>query len=188
MSAPLVPSPLDYIGRRQFAFYPPVGNIAPNEWVLGKSSWGEVQVVNAQTGSVVWIPRQYIGAVSDANAEILVVGLTKELAFRAGTIEPRVKRVIEIPHPADPLPKPFDLTPERSPGPAEVIGIRVENREDSPMNKALLTFGFCALIVSLIAALLALFNSCAPSHSRRGENHLPASSIKSRIFFAAASC
>ncbi|MBV9611534.1 MAG: hypothetical protein JO091_03640 [Acidobacteriaceae bacterium] len=188
MSAPLVPSPLDYIGPRPFAFYPPIKNIAPNEWVLGKASWTEVQIVNAQTGAALWIPRQYVGGVSDAHGAILIVGLVKDLAFRAGSVEPRIKRVIEMPQNVESRKNFAEPLSERSPGPAEVIGIRVENRVDSPMNKALLTFGLGALIVSLIAALLALFNSCAPSHSRRGENQPPASSIKSRILFAAAPC
>lgn len=98
MSAPLVPSPLDYVGRRPFAFYPPIRNAHPNAWVIGTSAWTEVQVVNARDGYELWIPRQYIGAVSESDSPLLIVGLTKELDFRNGTLAPRVKRVIEMPH------------------------------------------------------------------------------------------
>ncbi len=166
MSAPLVPSPLDYIGHRRFAFYPPIKDISPNEWLLGTGAWTEVQVVNARTGGEVWIPRQYIGAVSDSSGPLLIVGLTKELAFRGGTLEPRVKRVIEMPHQPEQAADQEGEAARRHAGPAAVVGIRVENREDSPMNRALLTLGIGALIVSLIAAFLALFNSCAPSQKR----------------------
>ena len=79
MSAPLVPSPLDYIGRRRFAFYPPIKNFEPNEWMLGTGSWTEVQIVNSRTGIEIWIPRQYIGAVSESSGVLLIVGLRKEL-------------------------------------------------------------------------------------------------------------
>jgi len=154
MSAPLVPSPLDYIGRRGFSFYPPIKNVGPNEWVLGASSWSEVQAVNLCSGRELWIARQYVGAVSETN-EALVVGLTKELEYRAGALGPRVKRVIEMPHqetegadlPAD--------EPRRPSGPAPVVGIRIEDRADSSMNRALATLGIGALVISVLAALLS---------------------------------
>lgn len=150
-----MPSPLDCIGRRRFAFYPPIRNIDANEWVLGNGSWTEVQVVNARTGGEIWISRQYVGAVSESNDSLLIVGLAKELAYRNGIVEPRIKRVIEMPHVTDPVIESPE-TERPSHGPAEVIGIRIENREDSPMNRALLTFGIGALIVSLIAILISV--------------------------------
>ena len=155
MSAPLVPSPLDYIGRRRFAFYPPIRNIASNEWILGASSWSEVQVVNSQSGGEIWIPRQYVGAVSETSECVLIVGLRKELEYLAGALQPRVKRVIEISEAIEEnRPKLFTGECQRPSGPAPVVGIRTEDREDSPMNKALLALGIGAL-VSVLAALFA---------------------------------
>lgn len=154
MSAPLVPSPLDYIGHRRFAFYPAIRNVEPNEWLLGTGSWNEVQVVNPHTGAELWIPRRYIGAVADSNYPLLVVGLRRELAYHAGTLEPRVKRVIEMPQkPADPSTAENDE--RRSTGPAPVIGIRIENRENSPMNKAIIVLGIAAMI-SFLALLISV--------------------------------
>jgi hypothetical protein len=152
MSAPLVPSPLDYIGLRRFAFYPPIKNFEPNEWLLGTGSWTDVQVVNSSTGSEMWIPRQYIGAVSESNEPLLVVGLTKELEYRAGNLEPRVKCVIEMPQTTSKFPKRRFKKKRRRAGPAPVIGIRVEDCADSS-NKALAALGI-ALIISLVAALI----------------------------------
>lgn len=157
MSAPLVPSPLDYIGRRRFAFHPPIKNVQPNEWVLGLGSWSEVQIVNSQTGAEIWIPRQYIGAVSETYDPVLVVGLVKELQYRAGALEPRVKRVIPMPQNVEKRPRLGGDDPSRPPGPADVIGIRVEDREDSPMNKALIALGVGAIVVSLLGAFLSVF-------------------------------
>ncbi len=157
MSAPLVPSPLDYIGPRRFAFYPAIKNAEPNEWLLGKGSWSEVQVVNAHTGGRMWIPRQCVGAVCDSHEGILIVGLTKELEFRAGALGPRFKRVIEMPRDSKTQPRPWVQPHPRPPGPAPVIGIRVEHREDSPMSRAIVTLAVAAIIVSLVAAVLAVF-------------------------------
>ena len=155
MSAPLVPSPLDYVGRRRFSFYPPIKNAQPNEWVLGSGSWSEVQVINASTGGEFWIPRQYVGAVSDSQGPLLIVGLTKELEYRSGVLGPRVKRVIEMPHTNIEHTDPSMEEARRPSGPAPVIGIRIEDREDSSMNKALLTLGVGALVMSLLAVLVS---------------------------------
>jgi hypothetical protein len=38
-----------------------------------------------------------------------------------------------------------------------VIGIRVEDREDSPMSRAIVALAIAAIIVALIAAVLAVF-------------------------------
>lgn len=155
MSAPLVPSPLDYIGHHRFALYPAIKNAGPNEWVLGKGTWSEVQVVNAQTGCEMWIPRQHIGAVSDGNSSLLVVGLRKELDFRDGSLEPREKRVIEIPR----LAAEYMATEQSSPrrrksGPAPVVGIRLEDKKKSQMSKALIGIAIGALLLGLLATLV----------------------------------
>jgi hypothetical protein len=155
MSAPLVPSPLDYIGLRRFAFYPAIKNIQPNEWLLGTGSWSEVQVVNAQTGAELWIPRQYVGAVSETEGPLLIVGLTKDLEVHGGTVEPSVKVVIEMPHVEECALKTEGELSRRTAGPAPVIGIRLPERSDSSMNKALVTLAIGALVVCLLAALIA---------------------------------
>jgi hypothetical protein len=154
MSAPLVPSPLDYIGRRRFAFYPPIKNAEPNEWLLGSGSWFEVQVVNAGTGHEMWIPRQYVGGVSDARNGLLVVELTKEVELRSGALEPKEKRVIEMPI-ARRQSHPEDGQAQSESGPACVVGIRLDDQAESTMSKAVVTLGITALIVSLLAALIS---------------------------------
>jgi hypothetical protein len=149
MSAPLVPSPLDYIGRKTFAFYPPVHRGGPNAWILGASSWSEVQVINAQTGSELWVPRQFIGAVSD-NGDSLVVGLTQQVDVRDGEIVPRAsRRVIEMPAPVNPP------VINHHEGPASVIGIRLEQTQTSTFQKAPFRVGICVLFVAGLLALVA---------------------------------
>jgi hypothetical protein len=149
MSAPLVPSPLDYIGRRRFAFYPAIENGGPNEWTLGVSSWSEVQAINAHTGTEIWIPRQHIGAVAD-NSAILTVGLRKVLDFHAGSLTPRIKRVIEMPQARE-----APLLEHGRRGPASVIAIRLEDRKKSSVNKAVLGLGVAGLLLALLAAWIS---------------------------------
>ena len=172
MSAPLIPSPLDYIGRRLFAFYPAIRNAAPNEWLLGTGSWAEVQVVNAKSGAELWIPRQYVGAVSESESSLLIVGLTKELECRGGSVEPRVKGVIEMPHAESAPPETGPDHPRRAPGPAEVVDIRLPERADSSMNRAIAGLAISALVVCLLAALVALVRSLPRSGSQATEPQL----------------
>jgi hypothetical protein len=154
MSAPLVPSPLDYVGRRRFAFYPAIAHPDPNEWMLGTSSRSEVQVVNACTGREIWISRQYIGAVSETSSPLLIVGLTKSLAFREGAIEPKVKGVIEMPPVSrSQAESPPGALPRHS-APASVTAIRLEPRVDSALNKAMFFTFLGAVLVALVAAAI----------------------------------
>ena len=147
MSAPLIPSPLDYIGPRRFAFHPAIQNAGPNEWRLGPGARSEIQVVNTKTGCKLWIARPYIGAVSDTGDSLLIVGLRKELNFRKGEVEPRVKRVIEMPQ-ASEADRMFQ--PERSAGPARVFVIRLEDRKKSTATRAVVGLTISALLAWLL--------------------------------------
>jgi hypothetical protein len=158
MSAPLIPSPLDYIGTRRFAFYANIHNADPNEWRLGTGARSEIQVVNTKTGCKLWIPRQYIGAVSDTGDSLLVVGLRKELNFREGEVEPRVKRVIEMPR-ASEADRIFQS--DRSAGPARVFVSRLEDRKKSNATRAVVGL----TISALLAWLLLSFDRNNCSHS-----------------------
>jgi hypothetical protein len=149
MASPFVPSPLDCIGRKRFAFYPSIENGGPNDWFLGAGSRSEVQAINAQTGAEIWIARQYIGAVSD-HTEYLTVGLRKTLELHNGAIQPCVKRVIEMPQVASPR---SEL--RRASGPAAVVAIRLEDNRKSSVNK----LSVAVAIASLVAALLATWFS-----------------------------
>ena len=158
MSAPLVPSPLDYVGRRRFAFYPPIRNATPNEWVLGSGSRSEVQVVNAELEYELWVPRQYVGAVSEGDGQLLIVGLTKELDLHDGAIQPLVKRVIEMPHATGVTDKEAFrrkksalVQPEE---PAPVIGIRLEENEPSRVSKAIVALCIALVLIALLAAVI----------------------------------
>src|ERR1700692_3453711 len=46
VGGPLIPTPLDQLGRRAFAFYPPIVGIEHNEWLLRRATWSDVEVHN----------------------------------------------------------------------------------------------------------------------------------------------
>ncbi len=151
MSAPLMPPLLEEVGRRRFAFYPPIANAEPNEWQLRGATRTEVNVINTRTELEIWIPRHYLGTVSEIDDPILIVGLTKELEYREGAVWPRVRRVIEMPQAVNENPRPWhqSTAPLR---PAAVVGIRLENPSDSRASRILLVAGVGAVVVSLLAA------------------------------------
>lgn len=153
MSAPLVPSPLDYVGRRRFAFYPPIRSAGPNQWFLRNSGWSEIQIVNAENGSRVWVPRQYVCGVSDGTGVQLVVELTRELALSGGVVSPLVKQVIELPRmPVAPDKK---LKRRRRRQRAPVIDIRV-SCEKTPRVRVMAKFALGAVAALVLSALAVL--------------------------------
>jgi hypothetical protein len=151
MSAPLMPSLLDEVGRRRFAFYPSILNAEPNEWMVTGASWSDVQVVNTRTGNRLSVPRQYIGAIPHADDPILIVGLTKALEYREGAVWPRVKRIIEMPLAANDSGNPFRMEYRRPSGPAPVVGIKLENNPDSRTGRILVGVGISAVVMSMLA-------------------------------------
>ena len=146
-----MPPLLEEVGRRRFAFYPPIANAEPNEWQLRGASRTEVNAINTRTDLDIWIPRHYLGTVAEIDDPILIVGLTKELEYREGAVWPRVRRVIEIPRAVNESARPW-YPSGAVPQPASVVGIRLENSSESRAGRILLAAGVGAMVVSLLAA------------------------------------
>jgi hypothetical protein len=125
MSIAPLPSPLQDLGGRRFAFYPPIRNLERTEWLYRRATWSEFVVANARTGEEVCIPRMFLGEVSHADESVMIVGLSRPLEWRTGAIVPIERRVIEMPlapplavNDARPAARPAHLAP--------VINIRLE--------------------------------------------------------------
>ena len=88
---------LDELAGRRFSFYPTILNVEHNEWTLAKETWSEVLVANVASGQEIWIPRTYLGSISNTDSPVLIVGLTRELEWKAGKIWPHQKQLIEMP-------------------------------------------------------------------------------------------
>jgi hypothetical protein len=97
MSIAPLPTPLQHLGGRRFSFYPPIRNLQPNEWLYRRATWSECIVMNARSGEEVCIPRMFLGEVSGVEEAVMIVGLNRELEWRAGAIIPQERRVIELP-------------------------------------------------------------------------------------------
>ena len=121
------PPPLESLGNRPFSFYPAILNIEHNEWLYRRATWSEILVVNAKSNQELWIPRRYLGEISSIDDPVVIVGLTKELEYRGGTVWPYQRRVIQMPVAVNDTPRP--PAPQTKSEPGAVVGIRVESQE-----------------------------------------------------------
>jgi hypothetical protein len=156
VAAPLIPTPLDQIGRRPFLFYPAIVGIEHNEWMLRRVSNAEVQVVNTKTSEELWIPRRFLGEVSAIEDPFIIAGLVKELEYKGGAVLPHRRRVIEMPRVVNgSVVGSLEDTVSRAPAPiklAPVIGIRVERGPTSRTGRRLLTWIVASILVCVIMA------------------------------------
>ena len=112
MSSDTPLSTLEELRGRRFSFYPAIRGIDHNEWTLTDSTWSEVQVRNGKSGQEFWIPRSHVGGLSSTHRPVAILGLRRELEFRAGGIYPYRSVVTEIPStPASRAPKPVPAPP-----------------------------------------------------------------------------
>jgi hypothetical protein len=152
MSVPPVPPPLEQLGHRPFSFYPAILNIQHNEWIYRRATWSEVLVQNKKTHEELSIPRAYLGEISLVDEPVMIVGLLKELEYKAGAVWPAQRRVIEMPLAVNEA-RPRFFQPPPS-GPAPVVGIRIESAERSKIGRFLIAgvalgIAGCVLAVSL---------------------------------------
>src|SRR5438874_11849299 len=129
MASPPIPPPLQHLATRPFSFYPPIINIEHNEWLFRKATWSEILVVNCKTSNEIWIPRRFLGEVSRIEDPVLIVGLNRELEYKAGAVWPYQRRIIEMPVAVGGSAPPSSAaSPERT-GPAPAVGIRLESND-----------------------------------------------------------
>jgi len=146
MSSLVIPPPLEALGNRPFSFYPALLNIEHNKWQYRKATWSDVLVVNSRTGQEIWIPRRFLGEISRIEDPVVIVGLLRELEYRAGAVWPYQRRVIEMPiavNASTPA-----AVPARKAALAPVVGIRLESKPDSQIVRLVGS----ALVVGIVAA------------------------------------
>ncbi len=161
MSVPPSQPPLETLGRRPFSFYPPILGIEHNEWVLRNATWSEILVENRKGGLTVWVPRRYIGETSRIDEPVMIVGLTKELEYKAGSVWPHTRRVIEMPAAAPPIPP---ASQESHPEPrGSGLGLRFE---PGPERRIGLFLGIALLSVAVLSALIVLVLRVGPLRTR----------------------
>ena len=155
MSLPLLPPPYDQLGQRPFSFYPPLVGVEHNEWRLGKATWSEVLVVNTKSDHEIWIPRRYLGDLSKIDEPVMIVGLSRELEYKAGQIIPHVRRIIQMPKASNDFPRSEAETATGAP--ARVVGIRLDSGAEGRIGRLILAallvaVAGCALLVGFFRA------------------------------------
>jgi hypothetical protein len=151
MASPPIPPQLDHLVTRPFSFYPPIVGIEHNEWLFRKANWSEIQVVNCKSGSEVWISRRFIGEVSRVDDPVLIVGLNRELEYKAGMVVPYQRRVIEMPVAVGGSAAVGGGRPERAP----IVGIRVASSTDRGIVKLIGVAVAIAVVICILAVSLS---------------------------------
>ena len=151
MSSPPVPPSLEQLGGRPFSFYPAILNIEHNEWAFRRATWAEVLVLNTKSQMELWVPRRFLGEISSIDEPVMIVGLNKELEYKAGSVLPHQRRIIEMPRAVNDIPRP-PAAPEPPSAAASVVGIRLEGGAESKVGRMILT----AMAIGIVAAVVAL--------------------------------
>ncbi len=144
--------PLDQLRDREFSFYPSIGNFETNLWRLRDANWNEFLVENQADQSQFWVPRRYLGEVSATDRPVMIVGLNRELDYRAGAVWPVQKRVITMPRP--PAGEKAAPLPETTPTSALAEGLRLN---DSERKVGRLVLYALAGALVLVAAVIFFF-------------------------------
>ncbi len=158
MAAQPIPPSIEQLEARRFAFFPAILNIEHNEWAFREATWSEVLVRNAKTGQEIWVPRRYLGEVARVEEPIAIVGLNKELEYKAGSLVPHTRRVIEMPRAVNEGPRPTFVTsgevPAKAPSAMQSIA-GVSSGTDSKIGRMLLiAVGVGILLVVAVVAFL----------------------------------
>ena len=149
MSSP-AESPHEALSGRRFAFYPAIRNIEHNEWTLEGETWSEIQAKNVETGQALWIPRNHLGEVSSSDAPVLIVGLKRELEYRAGSVVPFRKPLVEMP--GKPAPRAAQGAAAEPQPPPAIRESSTETRTFSLIGKALLIGLLGAFLLTVFLA------------------------------------
>ena len=145
---PTLPPPFDSTGDRPFSFYPPILGVEHNEWRAQQATWSEIHVVNTKSTHSLWVPRRYVGDLSQVDEPVMIVGLKKELMFKAGGVYPHEKRVLAMP-PISTVP--LALAPE--PAAPAPVNLRMASTAESHIGRMILVtlivaIGGLALVVA----------------------------------------
>jgi len=145
MSAePLAPQ-LEDLGNRAFSFYPPILNVEHNEWKFLRATWSEMLVHNTKSDAEIWVPRRFLGEISRIDEPVMIVGLKKELEFKAGQVVQHERRVLSMPS-----------SPQRIPRSEDSPTVAPKGHSTSTKSESRLVFVIIGVLVFGIAACYVL--------------------------------
>ena len=149
-----MPSPdVEKFAGRPFSFYPAIRNVEHNEWTFQRATWSEILVHNTKSGNEIWVPRQFLGEISQVEEPVMIVGLGTELEYKGGGVWPYKRKVFEMPGAFQPAPTPAgpDAPATEAPPPS---------RESAAEKKiGLLVLASLGVFIALAAATVFLTRS-----------------------------
>ena len=131
-------SDFEQFAGRSFSFYPPILNVEHNEWTYVEGAWSEVRVRNTGTEFDLWIPRRYIGEVSQVEDPVMIIGLNQELAYKGGMVVPHRRRVVEMPRSTNVPPPSSQAGKEPTPPPAAPKSFSSDSAAEKSIGKLVL--------------------------------------------------
>jgi len=152
MPAPPNPPTPDALREGPFSFYPAIVNVEHNEWLLRKSTWSEILVANCKTGTEIWISRRFLGEISRTDEPVMIVGLTKELEYKAGSVWPYERRILEMPRTANHGRQ--KLEPVGEP-PKGARGMRFERGPESRVGRLIGAALLLGILISVLVVALS---------------------------------
>lgn len=174
MSEPIMP-PVDELKRRPFSFYPPILNVEHNEWILREATWSEMVVVNTKANLVVAVPRRYFGQVSQVEEPVMIVGLSRELEYKTGSVWPTERKVLAMPGKVFPMGRRAGETglEPKAPGRFRSIGGFGDSGTDTRISRMILAvFGGIAVVGLLIWALVEFTPDAKPTFVAKDQGYL----------------
>jgi hypothetical protein len=149
---PIAPE-LENLGDRAFSFYPPILNVEHNEWKLLRATWSEMLVHNTKSGDEIWVPRRFVGEISRIDEPVMIVGLKKELEFKAGQVVQHERRVLSMPS-----------TPQRIPRTEQGAVVAPKGHSSSTKSESRLVVVILGMLVFGIAATYLLVSYFRSDH------------------------
>ncbi len=140
---------IDRFTGRPFSFYPPILNVEHNQWVYVESTWSEMKVRNTGSAEELWIPRRYVGEVSQVDDPVMIVGLNHELSHKGGIVTPHRRTLLSMPRTTH-IPAP--LSPALSAPPPRSKPRRTESATEKSVGRLIMI----ALVVAISATFLTV--------------------------------
>ncbi len=145
MASDVSGSSLDALKGRRFSLYPAIRGIEHNEWTMRDSTWSEIRVRNSETEQELWIAKSHLGGVSSSDSPVLILGLRRELEFKAGGVFPYRRIITEMPS----TPAGRHTPASAAPAPKQ----RIFSGSDARLMRLLLIAIGVGLLVSTVAFL-----------------------------------
>ncbi len=135
--------------------YPAIRGIEHNEWTLERETWSEILIKNNTSDREIWIPRNHLGEVSSSDSPVLILGLLRELEFKAGSVIPYRKVVVNMPETPAVRQAPMDVPLS---GPPRNEFVRGSDAKTFRFLGVALSIGLTVALIGFVAVVVGFQN------------------------------